>query len=147
MFRKASIDDCMTVYQLICDMEAETLHYFRFQEIFKKQLNDDTRYECIVCEENETVIGILNLRYEEQLHHAENIAEVMEFVVASEYRNKGIGRKMFAYACEQAIKNGCIQIEVASNLLRRDAHRFYLREGMENLHYKFSKRLDLVNKL
>ena len=35
MFRKASIDDCMTVYQLICDMEAETLHYFRFQEIFK----------------------------------------------------------------------------------------------------------------
>lgn len=144
MFRKANLNDCMAIYQMICDMEATSLPYPRFQEIFQKQLND-MRYECIVCEGNEAVIGVLNLRYEEQLHHAEKIAEIMEFVVASGYRKKGIGKKMFAYACEQAIKNGCIQIEVASNQIRKDAHRFYMREGMQNSHYKFSKRLNSVS--
>lgn len=36
---------------------------------------------------------------------------------------------------------GCIQIEVACNQLRKDTHRFYLREGMHNFHYKFSLNL------
>ena len=143
MFRKATSNDCRAIHKLICDMEDEDLPYLRFQEIFEKQLNDK-RHECIICEENEIVIGVLNLRYEEQLHHAENIAEIMEFVIAPGYRKKGIGKKMFAYACQQATLRKCSQIEVASNQRRKDAHRFYLREGMENTHYKFSKRLNSI---
>ena len=61
--------------------------------------------------------------------------------VSPDFRNKGIGKEMFAKACELSKDAGCIQIEVACNQLRKDTHRFYLREGMHNFHYKFSMNL------
>lgn len=91
--------------------------------------------------QNMHIRGMLNLRFEYQLHHAACIAEIMELVVAAQCRNKGIGKLMLNEACRIAKENGCIQIEVACNQLRKDTHRFYAREGMKNYHYKFSKPL------
>lgn len=141
MYRSAGIHDCKAVYQMICDMESKMLPYDRFREIFQRQL-EDGRYECIICEENGETIGVLNMRIEEQLHHSETIAEILEFVIASDYRNKGLGKDMLAYASQLAKEKCCAQIEVACNQLRYNTHRFYLREGMKNYHFKFSKRLN-----
>lgn len=140
MYRRATIEDCGRVYALICDMEQKALPYDRFRAIFEKQLQSEN-YCCLVLEESGAVIGALNLRFEEQLHHAERIAEIMEFAVDADYRSRGLGAGLFAHACDTARKQGCVQIEVACNQLRRDAHRFYLREGMHSFHYKFSKSL------
>ena len=141
MYRSADMQDCEAVYQMICDMESKMLPYDRFQEIFQRQL-EDGRYECIICEENGETIGVLNMRFEEQLHHSETIAEILEFVIAPGYRKKGFGKDMLAWASQRAKEKGCSQIEVACNQLRSDTHRFYLREGMKNYHFKFSKRLN-----
>ncbi len=140
MFRKASINDCKKVYDLICDLENKQLPYDRFYAIFQNQLSS-RNYYCLVCECDDNVIGVLNLRFEEQLHHSECIAEILEFSIDSSYRKQGIGKEMFSHACQIANDFGCTQIELASNRLRTGAHRFYLREGMHNFHYKFSKSL------
>ena len=140
MIRKAELNDCEAVYRLICDMESRTLPYERFSEIFRNQLGRED-FCCLVEEEDGRVITALNLRFEEQLHHAERIAEIMEFSVDPGYRNRGIGKQMLDAACSAAKDRGCTQIEVACNQLRTDTHRFYLREGMHNFHYKFSKSL------
>ena len=47
--------------------------------------------------------------------------------------------QLFAYYV--ALENGCVQIELACNRLRTNAHRFYEREGMKNFHCKFPKPL------
>ena len=112
----------------------------RFQNIFYHQLNNNHFY-CLVNDNGDHVIAILNLRFEEQLHHTEYIAEIMEFAVEAAFRNQGIGKAMLEEACKIAREHGCSQIEVACNQLREDTHRFYLREGMHNFHYKFSKSL------
>ena len=140
MYRKADADDCAAVYDLICDMEHKKLPCDRFREIFASQADND-HYYCLLCEEDGKVIGELNLRFEEQLHHADRIAEIMEFAVAPGCRNRGVGKAMLEQACLIAKEHGCAQIEVACNQLRTDTHRFYLREGMHNFHYKFSKPL------
>lgn len=140
MYRIATEADCEAVYRMICDMEAKTLPYDQFADIFRRQ-SGDPRYECIVREEDGQAMGVLNLRYEEQLHHAGLIAEIMEFVIAAGWRGAGRGSDMLAYACRRARERGCLQIEVACNQLRRDTQRFYLREGMKNFHFKFSKLL------
>ena len=140
MFRIATDNDCDAVYRMICDMEAKTLSYDVFKLIYQKQA-EDARYECIICEEAQEIVGFINLRYEEQLHHAGMIAEIMEFVIDSGYRSKGYGSKILGYACRRAREKGCIQIEAACNQLRKDTHRFYLREGMKNYHFKFSMGL------
>ncbi len=140
MYRKATINDCASIYDLICDMEHRALPFDRFKDIFRKQLENRNYYH-LVREQDGFVVGVLNLRFEEQLHHTECIAEIMEFVIASDYRNQGIGKDMLAQACLIAKESGCLQIEVACNQLRKDTHRFYSREGMHNFHYKFSKSL------
>ena len=140
MYRKADFDDCAAVYDLICDMEHKKLPYERFREIFASQA-ENGNYYCLLCEEDGKVIGELNLRFEEQLHHADLIAEIMEFAVAPGCRNRGVGKAMLEQACLIAKERGCAQIEVACNQLRKDTHRFYLREGMHNFHYKFSRPL------
>lgn len=138
--RKSTLDDCEAIYSLICDMENKELPYDRFHAIYHDQVGD-SHYYCLICEQNGMMIGILNMRFEAQLHHTERIAEILEFVVAATCRNMGVGKEMFAQGCRIAADNGCSQIEVACNQLRKDTHRFYIREGMHNFHFKFSKRL------
>ncbi|WRS26205.1 GNAT family N-acetyltransferase [Oscillospiraceae bacterium MB08-C2-2] len=139
-YRKSNLKDCKAIYSLICDMENKELSYDRFCSIYQDQISDH-HYYCLVCEHEDAVVGALNMRFELQLHHTEQIAEILEFAVAAECRNKGIGNEMFAHSCRIARDNGCSQIEVACNQLRKDTHRFYIREDMHNFHFKFSKRL------
>ncbi len=140
LYRKAGAGDCRAVYGLICDLEHRELPYRRFSAIYQRQLAD-SRYYCLVGECGRKVIAVLNMRFEEQLHHAERIAEILEFSISEDFRGRGIGREMFAACCRIASAEGCSQIELASNQLREGAHRFYRREGMHNFHFKFSKRL------
>lgn len=140
LIREATSADCQVVYDLICEMEETELPFKAFRCIYFKQVTNP-RYECLVYEEAGRVLGMINIRYESQLHHAANIAEIMECAVDASVRSKGIGKLLFNAACEHARNSGCIQIEVACNQLREKAHRFYEREGMNNFHFKFSKQL------
>ncbi len=140
MYRKSISDDCKAIYSLICEMENKELPYDRFEEIYNQQINE-SNYYCLVCEQDDKVIGMLNLRFEEQLHHSERIAEILELAVSDAYRSRGIGKELLDLSCQIAKDNDCSQIELACNQLRKDAHRFYTREGMNNFHFKFSKRL------
>lgn len=138
-YRKGSLEDCKAIYSLICDMENKELSYDRFCAIYRDQISDG-HYYCLVCEQDGVVVGALNMRFELQLHHTELVAEILEFAVATTCRNRGIGKEMFARSCQIAGDNGC-SIEVACNQLRKDTHRFYMREDMHNFHFKFFKRL------
>lgn len=140
MLRTGTLKDREAIYALICEMERKQLPFDRFSEIYREQLSDK-HYNCLVCEQNGTVIGVINLRFEKQLHHSEAIAEILEFAVHPSCRKKGIGKEMLSAACQLAKDAGCIQIEASCNTLRTNAHRFYLREGMHCFHYKFSKSL------
>ena len=90
MYRKATLNDCEKVYNLICDMERKQLPLDKFCSIYREQINN-RHYYCLVCEYDNNVIGVLNLRFEEQLHHSACIAEIMEFAVDEAYRKQGIG--------------------------------------------------------
>lgn len=140
MFRKAAAKDGKAVYELICDMEHTMLPEEGFLQMYEEMLQD-RHHVFLICEIEKRVIGVLHLRLEAQLHHVAYIAEIMEFAMDKEFRSKGFGRELFAYAADVAKQAGCVQMEVACNQLRKDTHRFYLREGMHNFHYKFSKSL------
>jgi PhnO protein len=140
MIRRSNAADCGDIYEMICDMEKETLDRNVFDLIYLEQLNNENML-CLVSEDGGGVRAFINLRFEMQLHHCERICEIMEFVVKDGYRDRGLGAAVLEAAFRAARENGCAQIEVACNQLREDAHRFYIREGMNNFHYKFSKRL------
>jgi GNAT superfamily N-acetyltransferase len=66
------------------------------------------------------------------VHHLQNepYGEIGGLVVASEYRNAGIGQKLLVRA-EQWIRDEkqIRRVVVRSQISREAAHRFYLREG------------------
>lgn len=138
--RKSTLADCEDIYKLICQLEDRELPRASFERIYATQVSDP-RYYALVCQLDGQIVGVLNLRFEEQLHHTDRIAEILEFSVSPSCRSQGIGKQMLAKACAIAEEFGCAQIELATNQLRKDAHRFYAREGMHNFHYKFSKPL------
>lgn len=140
MIRSATVDDCKSVYSLICEMEECALDYSIFRKIYYNMIKCDA-YAILVALEDDKIVGEITLRFEEQLHHCAKIAEIMECSVTSDFRSRGIGKQLFESACEVAKDRNCMQIEVSSNQIRMRAHKFYERMGMQNTHYKFSKSL------
>jgi GNAT superfamily N-acetyltransferase len=54
---------------------------------------------------------------------------VLGLVVSEEFRSKGIGSKLLSAAESWAFERGAPVVNVRSNVLREDAHRFYERQG------------------
>ena len=125
-------------YRLICILEETSLPRPAFDAVWEAQRAQPERYRCLVCEEDGKLLSVLNMRMEQQLHHAARIAEIMEFAVDPACRSRGIGKEMFARACADARAAGCVQIELATNQRRTGAHHFYAREGMRCSHYSFT---------
>lgn len=70
-------------------------------------------------------------------------AELGGLVVAERQRGSGIGKALLAAAEEWACGSGCRELWLRSNVIRTEAHQFYLRRGYEIVksQYTFRKRL------
>ena len=56
---------------------------------------------------------------------------LQDLVVASSRRSQGIGGLLLDAAADWARERGCTHLELASGAGRKDAHRFYVSQGME----------------
>ncbi|HEV2427496.1 MAG TPA: GNAT family N-acetyltransferase [Acidimicrobiales bacterium] len=68
-------------------------------------------------------------------------AEVESVHVRADRRGEGIGAALLARAEALARERGCYRIQLTSNVVRTDAHRFYGRLGYEPTHVGFKKYL------
>ena len=141
MYRKAVLSDSKGLHALVCELEATELSYEKFYDILNEQLQDRQHYYCLLCERDNSIVAVLNLRIERQLHHAGPVAEIMEFCVCREYRGMGIGKEMFVRACEISKAFKCSQIEVTCNKGREAAAKFYEKAGMKSSHFKYTMEL------
>ena len=57
--------------------------------------------------------------------------------IASSHRNLGLGSEMIRWAIERLRAGGCGLVQLTSNKLRTDAHRFYERLGFQRSHEGF----------
>ena len=54
-----------------------------------------------------------------------------DLVVTAAHRSTGVGRRLLEAAIDWARERGCTHLELDSGNARKDAHRFYLAQGME----------------
>ena len=66
---------------------------------------------------------------------------VDDLVTNQNSRSQGHGKTLLAWLTAHAHRQGCAQLHLDSGAHRKDAHRFYLREGMENLGFHFMTKL------
>lgn len=66
---------------------------------------------------------------------------VDDLVTHQDARSQGHGKTLLAWLTGHARRQGCAQLHLDSGAQRKDAHRFYLREGMENTGFHFMTKL------
>ncbi len=73
----------------------------------------------------------------------DRMAKIGGLVVDEARRGRGIGKALMAAAENWARREGCAELWLRSNLIRKEAHRFYQALGYEILKtsYTFRKRL------
>jgi len=67
---------------------------------------------------------------------------VDDLVTLDSERSKGHGAQLLGWLLDQARREGCQQLELDSGIQRKDAHRFYQREGLaiSSHHFKIEIR-------
>ena len=102
-----------------------------------RRIKPTSQHAVLVAESPEgKAIGWLHVSVEPLLE-VELRAEVNGLVVADEQRSRGAGALLLKAAEEWARRHGCKNMSVRSNVVRKRAHQFYLRNGYE--HYKTQK--------
>jgi (aminoalkyl)phosphonate N-acetyltransferase len=136
--RPASLNDCPTIYTFLCDLEEMRLNATAFEDVFRRNLNDETiRYR--VAEIDRKVIGFISCHIQYLLHHTGRVGEIQELYVLPEYRNQRIGRQLIAHLEELAQREEFVNLEVTTNQRRMDTIRFYEQTGFKASHRKLVK--------
>jgi PhnO protein len=138
--RHAEPGDSRAVFELICDLESSSFDYPCFEKLYLGNLsNEGIIY--LVSEEEGEVTGFLSCHGQALLHHMGKVFEIQELVVKESLRNRKIGELLLRRAEELVKQGGDRFIEVATNIKREAAHRFYDKCGYARTHYKFTKDL------
>ena len=147
-FRDATRDDIAAILQLSFDGAAApgmvpppepanpaTVSAF-------EAITADPNHRLIVAVEDGVVVGTLQISYIPGIAHNGLWRGLLEHVhIRPDRRGNGLGGKMMAWAIERCRERGCGIVQLTSNKLRPDAHRFYERLGFEKSHEGFKLKL------
>ncbi|HET7011343.1 MAG TPA: GNAT family N-acetyltransferase [Anaerolineales bacterium] len=78
----------------------------------------------------ETVLGYAHLRVAHDLLNEET-AEVVVLLVGKAHRRRGVGRRLIAAAETWALESGRARLLLRTDVVRTDAHAFYIALGYE----------------
>ncbi len=96
----------------------------------------------LVAEVNGSVSGWVHVHISPTLE-MDQIAELGGLVVDETVRGQGVGKVLMGRAEDWARRNGCYELWLRSNVIRKDAHCFYQALGYEIIKtsYTFRKHL------
>ncbi len=80
--------------------------------------------------DGDSIVGLASVYLELPFIRFGRRCWLQDLVVASWLRSQGIGRRLLDAASDWARERGCTHLELASGAGRKDAHRFYLAQGM-----------------
>jgi GNAT superfamily N-acetyltransferase len=84
----------------------------------------------------EAVVAVAGFRIGENLAWG-RFLYVDDLVTHPSHRSEGYGARLLSWLKEYAAKEGCLQLHLDSGIQRKEAHRFYEREGMTMASFHF----------
>lgn len=102
----------------------------------------DPNHRLIVAVHNNEVIGTLQISMIPGLPRFGMKRGLLENVhIRADQRGSGLGTQMVLWAIERCREAGCGMIQLTSNKVRLDAHRFYRKLGFQQSHEGFKLML------
>ena len=136
--RKANNEDVHDIHRFVCELEDEQFNFELFQQLFLQNIITPN-YHYLIAIDGDKAVGYISCHGQMLLHHLGLVYEIQEIFVDKEYRSKGVGKELLNALEETISEENYELLEVASNMRRKDAHRFYLANGFECTSYKFKK--------
>lgn len=97
------------------------------------EMNNCERESLLVVEDEGQVIAFISVHFIPQIALEGDFARISDFAVDQNIRSKGVGRLVEAHVTALAKSRACDRIELHSHSRRTDAHRFYFRQGYEDV--------------
>ena len=97
-------------------------------------------YHLAYLAESSVPVALAGFRFGESLAW-KRYMYVDDLVTSSSERSKGHGAAMLAWLSEYAEREACMTFHLDSGVQRKEAHRFYEREGLQLPSYHFAKRI------
>ena len=101
---------------------------------------EKTGYLLAFVQQSDEVVAVAGFWIRENLAWG-RFMYVDDLVTLASHRSQGIGTRLLAWLREYAINEGCRQLHLDSGTQRKDAHRFYEREGVTVFGYHFAENL------
>lgn len=138
LIRPAEGRDADIVYRFLCELENQRLDLTTFRAIFRLNLTNHAIHY-LVAERADDIIGFISCHVQYLLHHVGKVGEIQELFVREDCRNQHIGQRLMDAVDHIARRQGFVNVEVATNRIRTQTHRFYEQIGFRATHYKFVK--------
>jgi GNAT superfamily N-acetyltransferase len=102
----------------------------------------DPNHRLVVAERDGEIVGTLQISLIPGLPYFGMKRGLLENVhIRADQRGSGLGTQMLEWAIERCREAGCGLVQLTSNKVRLDAHRFYERLGFVKSHEGFKLRL------
>lgn len=106
------------------------------------EISADPNHRLIVVESNGEIVGTLQISFLPGLPRFGMRRAILENVhIRADQRGNGLGSQMVQWAVERCREAGCGIVQLTSNKIRLDAHRFYRKLGFEQTHEGFKLML------
>jgi GNAT superfamily N-acetyltransferase len=115
-------------------------HIAEEQFLSQVRSQEGAGYRLAYIQETTGVVAIAGFRVGENLAWG-RFLYVDDLVTLPRQRSKGHGAKLLSWLKEQAAKEGCKQLHLDSGIQRKQAHRFYEREGMTMASFHFVEKI------
>ena len=122
-------------------LDPATLDDPRYRTAFD-EITADANHRLIVAERDGEVVGTLQISIVPGLPRFGMRRGLLENVhIRADQRGSGLGTAMVTWAIERCRDAGCGMIQLTSNKVRLDAHRFYEKLGFAKSHEGFKLML------
>ncbi len=141
IFRPAKKEDVVPIVAMLADDELgakrEDFKYpipNSYIEAFE-HIDSDANQELIVVEDDNEIIGSMQLSFIQYLTYKGGIRSQIEAVrIRKDKRGEGLGEKMFLWAISRAKERGAHLLQLTTDKQRPDALRFYEKLGFNATH-------------
>lgn len=107
-----------------------------------EKIREDPNQELTIVEQDGVIVATFQLSFIWYLNFEGALRAQIEAVrTHADYRDQGIGTRVFAYAINRAREKGCRLIQLTSDKRREDAIRFYEKIGFKASHEGMKLRL------
>lgn len=111
-------------------------HISQEQFLSRVRTQESSGYRLAYVQSEDAVVAVAGFRIGENLAWG-HFLYVDDLVTSSSHRSKGYGAGLLGWLKQQATTEGCGQLHLDSGTQRKDAHRFYEREGLSRSGFHF----------